>query len=63
MDEKKILEEKLMQKIRQAKYYKEKYEEAQNTIKEMEKYIDKMSYQSVVDNPKKDLIKILRKEK
>lgn len=37
-------------------------EQLEEIIKEIEKYVEKMSYQSVVDNPKKDLIKILRKE-
>ena len=30
-------------------------------INEINKYIDKMSYAPVVDNPKKDLVKILKK--
>lgn len=33
----------------------------QNIINELETYIDKMSYTSVVDNPKKDLVKILKR--
>lgn len=56
-----ILEEKLMQKMKQAKYYKKKYQEAQDIIKAVENYIDKMSYAPVVDNPKKDLVKILKR--
>lgn len=32
-------------------------------IENLNNYIDKMSYASVVDNPKKDLQKILKKEK
>ena len=35
----------------------------ESILKEIANYVDKMSYASVVDNPKKDLIKILRKEK
>lgn len=35
----------------------------QKEMKELRSYIDKMSYADVVDNPKKDLIKILKKEK
>lgn len=38
-------------------------EELEKIIKEIEIYIDKMSYADIVDNPKKDLIKILKKEK
>lgn len=34
----------------------------ESILKEITNYVEKMSYQSVVDNPKKDLIKILRKE-
>ena len=33
----------------------------QGIINELETYIDKMSYTSVVDNPKKDLVKILKR--
>ena len=32
-----------------------------NIINELETYIDKMSYTSVVNNPKKDLVKILKR--
>lgn len=31
-------------------------------IENLNNYIDKMSYASVVDNPKEDLVKILKKE-
>lgn len=37
-------------------------EELEEIIKQIEIYIEKMSYASVVDNPKKDLQKILKKE-
>ena len=37
-------------------------EELEKIIKEIEKYVEKMSYQAIVDNPKKDLMKILKKE-
>ena len=37
-------------------------EQLEEIIKEIEKYVEKMSYAPVVDNPKKDLIKILKKE-
>lgn len=33
----------------------------QGIINELETYIDKMSYTSVVNNPKKDLVKILKR--
>lgn len=33
------------------------------TINDVIEYVDKMSYAEVVDNPKKDLQKILKKEK
>lgn len=33
------------------------------TIDDAIEYVEKMSYAEVVDNPKKDLIKILKKEK
>lgn len=32
-------------------------------IESLNNYIDKMSYASVVDNPREDLVKILKKEK
>ena len=38
-------------------------EELEEIIKQIERYVDKMSYASVVDNPKEDLVKILKKEK
>lgn len=37
--------------------------ELQERVNKAIEYIEKMSYQSVVDNPKKDLLKILKKEK
>lgn len=36
-------------------------EELEEIIKEIEIYINKMSYAEVVDNPKKDLVKILKR--
>lgn len=69
-DDKKILnlkiEEKdkvineLLSKIAQLEYEVERLE---STISQANKYIEKMSYADIVDNPKKDLIKILKKEK
>lgn len=38
-------------------------ERLESTLNQVDKYIEKMSYSSIVDNPKKDLIKILKKEK
>jgi hypothetical protein len=37
-------------------------EELEEIIKAIEEYVEKMSYASVIDNPKKDLVKILKKE-
>lgn len=34
----------------------------ERVVKELQEYVEKMSYAPVVDNPKKDLIKILKKE-
>lgn len=34
----------------------------QDKIDKLNNYIEKMSYQAVVDNPKKDLTKILKKD-
>lgn len=36
-------------------------EQLEEIIKEIEKYVERMSYTSVVDNPKKDLVKILKR--
>ena len=36
-------------------------EELEQIIKEIEKYVEKMSYAEVVNNPKKDLVKILKR--
>ena len=35
--------------------------ELQKDMKELRSYIDKMSYAEVVNNPKKDLVKILKR--
>lgn len=37
-------------------------EQLEEIIKEIEKYVEKMSYAPVVDNPKKDLVKILKRD-
>lgn len=56
-----ILKEKLTQKMNKAKYYKNKSQELEEIIKAIEEYVEKMSYAPVVDNPKKDLVKILKR--
>ena len=38
-------------------------EELEEIIKQIERYVEKMSYEKVIDNPKKDLQKILEKKK
>lgn len=38
-------------------------ERLESTINQVDKYVNKMSYEVIVDNPKKDLQKILKKEK
>ena len=38
-----------------------KVDRLEEKLKEIEKYVDKMSYAEVVDNPKKDLVKILKR--
>lgn len=39
----------------------EEIQRLQNIIKEIEKYVERMSYAPVVNNPKKDLVKILKR--
>ena len=36
-------------------------ERLESTINQVDKYVDKMSYCDIVDNPKKDLQKILKR--
>ena len=56
-----ILEEKLMQKMRQAKYYKRKYLEDHRKLKEVREYIENNNiYQN---NKINDILEILDKEK
>lgn len=33
----------------------------ERVVKELQDYVEKMSYASVIDNPKKDLVKILKR--
>ena len=56
-----ILKEKLEYKMNQARYYKKQAEELKNIIDEAIKKKEKMSYAPVIDNPKKDLVKILKR--
>ncbi|MBO7712743.1 MAG: hypothetical protein J6S85_04475 [Methanobrevibacter sp.] len=49
--------------IDKAMEYEKMLREKQKIIDETIDYIEKMSYADIVDNPKKDLIKILKKEK
>lgn len=48
----------LLSRIAKLEYEAERLE---SKINQVDKYIDKMSYCDIVDNPKKDLQKILRK--
>ena len=61
MNDMEILKEKLEHKMQQARYYKNKSKELEETIKAIEEYVEKMSYAPVVDNPKKYLVKILKR--
>lgn len=36
-------------------------ERLESTLNQVDKYVDKMSYEVIVDNPKKDLVKILKR--
>ena len=40
---------------------KQELETLKQILKEIERYVDKMSYCDIVDNPKKDLQKILKR--
>ena len=59
MEKDKVIND-LLSKIATLEYEVERLE---NTLNQVDKYIEKMSYSSIVDNPKKDLQKILKKEK
>lgn len=62
-----ILEEKLMQKMKQARYYKKKYLEDHRKIKEVREYIEEMNVWCIeFENfgvESKGLLEILDKEK
>lgn len=48
----------LLSRIAKLEYEVERLE---STINQVDKYVDKMSYADIVDNPKKDLVKILKR--
>lgn len=48
--------------IDKAMEYEKMLREKQKIIDETIDYIEKMSYSEIVNNPKKDLLKILKKE-
>lgn len=50
----------LLSRIAKLEYEVERLE---SIVNQVDKYVDKMSYEVIIDNPKKDLIKILKKEK
>ena len=58
-DKDKVINE-LLSRIATLEYEVERLE---NTVNQVDKYVNKMSYEVIVDNPKKDLQKILKKEK
>lgn len=59
MEKDKVITE-LLKRIATLEYEVERQD---GIIEEVNNYIEKMSYSSIVDNPKKDLQKILKKEK
>ena len=59
MEKDKVITE-LLSRISTLEYEVERQD---GIIEEVNNYIEKMSYASIVDNPKKDLQKILKKEK
>ena len=59
IDKKENVITELLKRIATLEYEVEKQD---NTLEEVNKYVEKMSYSSIVDNPKKDLQKILKKE-
>ena len=50
----------LLKRIANLEYEVERQD---NILEEINNYVDKLSYQDIVDNPKKDLQKILEKKK
>ena len=59
MDSKDKVINDLLSRIATLEYEVERLE---STINQANKYVNKMSYEVIVDNPKKDLQKILKKE-
>lgn len=59
MEKDKVITE-LLSRIATLEYEVERQD---GIIEEVNNYVEKMSYSSIVDNPKKDLQKILKKEK
>ena len=57
MEKDKVIND-LLTRIAKLEYEVERLE---STINQADKYIDKMSYCAIVDNPKKDLQKILKR--
>lgn len=58
IDKKENVITELLKRIANLEYEVERQD---NIIEEVNNYVEKMSYASVIDNPKKDLSKILRK--
>ena len=50
----------LLKRIANLEYEVERQD---NILEQVESYVNKLSYQNIVDNPKKDLQKILEKKK
>ena len=50
----------LLKRIANLEYEVERQD---NILEQVEGYVDRLSYQDIVDNPKKDLQKILEKKK
>ena len=50
----------LLKRIANLEYEVERQD---NILEQVESYVNKLSYQDIVDNPKKDLQKILEKKK
>ena len=59
MEKDKVITE-LLRRIANLEYEVERQD---NILEQVEGYVDKLSYQDIVDNPKKDLQKILEKKK
>ena len=59
MEKDKVITE-LLKRIANLEYEVERQD---NILEEINNYVDKLSYQDIVDNPKKDLQKILEKKK